>query len=75
MLEQVAQGDCGVFILRDMQNHVRSDPGQPDLVDSALIDVVGIQTSRDVFQPQLCCDSALFNKDKSGATEGQQVYS
>ena len=75
MLEQVAQGHCGVSIFRDMQNCVRNSPGQHDLVDSALIGVVGLETSRDSFQPQLSCDSVMFNKDKSRATEGQQVYS
>lgn len=73
-MEQVAQGNCDVSILRDMQNHVRNSPGRPDLVDSALIGMVGAETPRDPSHPHLSCDPLMFDQGVIGATEGKQVY-
>lgn len=73
ILEGVSWGDCGVSVLRNMQNPVRNSPGQPDPLDSPLTGVIGFEISRDPIQPRVSCDSFTFNKDKSGGTEGQQV--
>lgn len=57
---EIAQGSCGVFLIRDIQNSPGLGPGEPLLGGPAWTGRLVKMTFRGLFQTQPPCNSVLF---------------